>query len=117
MTAKDSQCDVCHGESKGSTYVGVAAVPAAPVSVAWCQNCLQVNAIPRFVAETWLFSEFFEGVENESDVVIPKKPPRRFPLAAWAGDFKIWLGPMIEYVPLRDCYKTLWAHEWQRRHA
>jgi hypothetical protein len=107
-------CDVCHGESKGAVYVGVAAVPAAPMSVAWCQNCLHVNAIPRHVAEYWLFAEF-DKQQYPDGPVMRKKPPRHFPLADWAGEFKIWLGPVAEYAKLKDCYKTLWKHEYERQ--
>jgi len=117
VTDKEAQCDVCHGESKDSKYVGVAAVPAAPVSVAWCQNCLRVNAVPRFVAETWLFSEFWEEHPDSDTRVntMPEKPPKSFPLAEWAGEFRIWLGPVPGYAPFKDCYKTLWEHEYQRQ--
>jgi len=116
VTDKDQQCDVCHSESPNGRYVGVAAVPAAPVSVAWCNNCLANNAVPRFVAETWLFSEFWleqEGSDKRINVM-PKKPPKKFPLAEWAGHFTIWLGPGPGYVPLEDCYKDLWEHEYAR---
>lgn len=46
-------CDVCLGES-GGTFVGVAAVPGAPVSIAWCSECLQ-----RDTAPSWVFDHDF----------------------------------------------------------
>jgi hypothetical protein len=112
MTAKEEICDVCHGESRDSRYVGVAAVPSAPVSVAWCRNCLYVGAIPRFVAEAWLLGDLV----GDGPLRIPKKPPRKFPLATWAGETMIWLGPVKEYVALKDCWKILWKHVYVQQH-
>jgi hypothetical protein len=41
-------CDVCNGES-GGEFVGVAAIPGAPISIAWCRTCLAQNAVPTFI--------------------------------------------------------------------
>jgi len=46
-------CDVCNGESGGS-FVGVASVPGAPVSIAWCSECLK-----RDTAPSWVFDHDF----------------------------------------------------------
>lgn len=53
MTDLDQKCDLCHGESGGS-YVGVACVPGAPVSIAWCSECLSRDCAP-----TWIFDHDF----------------------------------------------------------
>ena len=103
-------CDICKNES-GFPDVGVAAVPAAPVSLMWCEGCLRSNATPTFVAETWLFSEFY----YDDAPPMPEEPPAEFPLAPWAGDFNLWMGVERGYVPLRDTYKELWADEFERR--
>lgn len=50
MTAKDQRCDVCGSPD----YVGVASVPAFPVSLAWCKWCLAIGAMPLFTAEATL---------------------------------------------------------------
>src|SRR5262245_36252197 len=108
MTHTDSTCDVCRGESEGR-FVGVAAVPAAPVSVAWCDNCLNNNAVPRFVAESWLFS----GDEDWPDGMT-EAPPEQYPLAGWTRDMTIWLGKERGYVKLPEALKLLWADEYKR---
>jgi hypothetical protein len=41
------RCDVCGSPD----FVGVAAVPAFPVSLAWCKWCLSIGAMPLFTAE------------------------------------------------------------------
>lgn len=41
-------CEVCHGES-GGTFVGVASIPGAPMSIAWCTECLARESAPAFV--------------------------------------------------------------------
>jgi len=48
MTYADQTCDVCQGES-GGAFVGVASVPGAPVSIAWCRACLARDAAPSWV--------------------------------------------------------------------
>lgn len=40
------KCDTC--EERES--IGVAAIPGMPMSVAWCQECLQSGAIPWWAA-------------------------------------------------------------------
>jgi len=116
-------CDVCNDKSGGKD-VGVAAVPAAPVSVLWCDNCLRNNAVPLFVAETWLFSPFDQFAamltvdeELEADSVsveMPEQPPHEFPLANWAGVMTIWRDGR-GYVKLVDLWQELWAIEYKRR--
>lgn len=55
MTADIQTCDICNNES-GGTFVGVAAVPGAPVSVAWCSECLKRDCAPSFVFDhDWLY--------------------------------------------------------------
>lgn len=41
-------CEVCNGES-GGTFVGVASVPGAPLSIAWCSECLARDSAPDYV--------------------------------------------------------------------
>lgn len=53
MTDAPLTCDVCNGES-GGTFVGVASVPGAPVSIAWCNQCLTRNCAP-----SWIFDHDF----------------------------------------------------------
>src|SRR5262245_35013928 len=43
-------CGICNGES-GGNFIGVASVPGAPLSVAWCSECLSRNAAPSYVFE------------------------------------------------------------------
>ena len=98
-------CDVCNNKS-GGKYVGVAAVPMAPVSVMWCDNCLKNNAYPRFVVETWLFTEF--DPQDPERKEMPEEP-LEYPL----GDFgTIWLNET--YVPIKDAYPQLWREEYER---
>lgn len=105
-------CDICHDESGGHD-VGVAAVPAAPLSVMWCNNCLRNNAIPVYVLETWMFAEF-----DELELEMPKDPPEfrdpsKFPLTGWVGEMTIWREGC--YKKIKDVHQTLWAEEYERR--
>jgi hypothetical protein len=93
-------CDICNNESPDSKDVGVAAVPAAPVSVMWCQNCLCENAVPMFVAQTWLFSEF-----EQYNLTMPDEPPEST-LADWALEMTVWLDN--RYQKIRDALPELW---------
>lgn len=43
-------CDICGNESGGKD-VGVAAIPGAPVSIMWCDECLKRDCAPTFVFE------------------------------------------------------------------
>jgi hypothetical protein len=110
----DNACDVCMGQSPDSQYVGVAAVPAAPVSVAWCQNCLRNNAIPLFVVETWLFTEFDD--REGAPIPMPDERPD-FPMADWAGEMTIWRGKQNAYVKIKDAWPELWEEERARHTA
>lgn len=56
MTDADQKCEVCGGES-GGRPVGVAAVPGAPTSIAWCSECLARDCAPR-----WIFDHDFVHV-------------------------------------------------------
>jgi hypothetical protein len=58
MTAETLSCDVCNGES-GGTFVGVAAVPGAPCSIAWCSECIKRDSAP-----VWIFEHDFIYVAN-----------------------------------------------------
>jgi len=42
-------CEVCEGSS-GAELVGVAAVPGVPVSITWCRDCIDNNAVPAWIA-------------------------------------------------------------------
>lgn len=48
MTHTEATCDICRGESGGS-YVGVASIPGAPMSIAWCNKCIGMDAAPTFI--------------------------------------------------------------------
>src|SRR5262245_29720088 len=48
MTAGDGLCDICGYPPS----VGVASVPAFPVSLAWCPTCLMYGVIPMFCVES-----------------------------------------------------------------
>lgn len=98
-------CDICQGESGGKD-IGVAAVPAAPVSVMWCDKCLQANAVPRFVAETWLFAELEPPFPDDLEEKALKG------LAGWALDMNIWLDG--GYVSIRDALPKLIEAERNR---
>lgn len=102
-------CDVCNGES-GGTDVGVAAVPSAPVSVMWCTECLQQNAVPLFVVETWLFADF-----EQADVELPAEPPGRDVFAKWVMDMTVWRDG--RYVPFGEAVAPIWRDEQTRRAA
>lgn len=43
-------CGVCNGES-GGVFRGVACIPGAPMSIAWCSECLKRNVAPTFIFE------------------------------------------------------------------
>ena len=53
MTAVDMRCDLCGSPD----FVGVAAVPGFPISLAWCKHCLARGAMPLFTAEVTLCLE------------------------------------------------------------
>lgn len=53
MTELEIKCDVCHGES-GGDFVGVACIPGAPISIAWCSECLVHDCAP-----VWIFEHDF----------------------------------------------------------
>src|ERR1043166_5624887 len=107
-------CDICNNESGGKD-VGVAAVPGAPVSLMWCDSCLEHNATARFVVETWLFSEF------DGERKMPEHPSEyKFgnqPLAEWAASQTLWMGTDRGYVTVRELYPELWRDEYRRRLA
>jgi hypothetical protein len=50
MTALDDRCDICGF----GPMIGVASVPAFPVSLAWCRDCLAYGVIPLFCVEATL---------------------------------------------------------------
>lgn len=102
-------CGVC-GDESGGAYVGIAAVPGAPVSLGWCRNCLGNNAVPRFVAEAWLFGGF-----AQADEPIPGEAPNPEVFADWVRGFTIWLDG--QYVPFVDAVPRLWEEELRERAA
>lgn len=112
-------CDVCGGES-GEPYVGVAAVPGAPVSVAWCRGCLANHAVPRFVADTWLFLEFdpeYMVANGQAPIPLPDLDDFaelvRASMAEWALEQSVWIGG--GYKTIRDAIPELWQLEKERR--
>lgn len=105
MTTPGPACASCLDES-GGEYVGVAAVPGAPLSAGWCRRCLDENAVPRFVAETWLFIEFAANAQP-----IPDRPPSEDAFADWVKAFTVWIGG--RYVPFVEAVPILWA-EYER---
>lgn len=78
-------CDVCNGES-GGTFVGVASVPGAPVSIAWCEVCLRrQNVVPSWI------------LEHDWDYVAARDLSQ---LAEWAVERETWVDG--RYVSFRD---------------
>lgn len=63
MTAADDCCDICGYPP----MVGVAAVPAFPVSLAWCRLCLMYGVIPLFCVESTLCDYSGPVPEGESE--------------------------------------------------
>lgn len=55
----DDRCGVCNGESE-APFVGYAAVPGAPMTIGWCEKCLQLGCQPFFQVEYW-----FSDHEND----------------------------------------------------
>jgi len=111
MTAKDERCDICNNESPDAQYVGVASVPGAPVSIAWCQNCLQNNTVPSFVVETWLFTEWAFNDGTRTNIPMPVERPE-FPLADWAGEMTLWRNN--SYITIKEAWPDLWEEERAR---
>jgi|307.fasta_scaffold00350_5 hypothetical protein len=99
-------CDICQNKSPDSRDVGVAAVPAAPVSIMWCQNCLQNNAVPLFVVETWLFAEF-----EQHEIEMPSDPPTDM-IADWVLEMTVWRDD--KYVKIKDDLPRIWNEEREK---
>ena len=59
----DDVCGVCNGESE-TEFVGYAAVPFAPMTIGWCQKCLELGAQPFFQVEALLADH-----ENDMDLL------------------------------------------------
>lgn len=47
MTMLDGKCECCLQEKE---LVGVASLPAMPMSIAWCKDCLAADVIPFWAA-------------------------------------------------------------------
>ena len=96
MTATDRTCDVC-GNASGGTFVGVAAVPGAPLSIAWCDQCLARDAVPPYV-----FDHDFVFVAN-GDLRA---------LHDWARDRVTWVDG--RYVPFDEYVQRFTPEDVQR---
>lgn len=95
-------CDVCHGES-GGTFVGVASVPGAPVSIAWCSECLQRDSAP-----SWVFDHDFVyvaggDVENLVDWARSR--------VTWADGGYIGFDEYVKRITPEDVAKQLAEYE------
>jgi hypothetical protein len=93
MTANVLTCDVCNNES-GGAFVGVAAVPGAPMSIAWCSECLSRNSAPAFIFEY----DFVYVANGDVDA-----------LNDWARSRVTWADG--RYIPFEEYVKRL-TPEW-----
>lgn len=84
-----SQCQVCDDQS-GGVFVGVASLPGVAMSVGWCRNCLDSNAVPPWVAQHWL--EDAGGGDIDA-------------LADWVFEMTVWHGG--RYQPVREFITTV----------
>lgn len=85
---KESKCEVCEQNNS----VGVAAVPGAPVSVAWCKTCLEEGAYgPIWVAKSTILT--IGGLENAED---------------WFKESLVFIDG--KYVPIKEALK---AYDWK----
>lgn len=109
-------CGVCYDES-GEPYVGVAAVPGAPLSIGWCRGCLRNHAVPSYVVESWLFLEFdadYMCANGQEPLPMPEEAPP-CPLAEWAQEQTVWLDG--EYQKIGEAFPELWKRERERQMA
>jgi hypothetical protein len=63
-------CECCNDES-GGTDVGVACIPCGPMSIMWCNNCLQHKpiVIPSFAVEYLYIFVAGGNLDNLADEV------------------------------------------------
>lgn len=47
MTMGNGKCECCNEEKE---LIGVASIPFIPMSIAWCQDCINANVIPYWAA-------------------------------------------------------------------
>jgi hypothetical protein len=69
-----SICEVCGGQS-GGRHIGVACIPGAPMSIAWCDECLHRDTAPAFIFEFDFIHVAGGNLAN---------------LAEWARDRETW---------------------------
>jgi hypothetical protein len=92
----ENNCDVCQGES-GGEYVGVASIPGAPMSIAWCNKCLAIDAVPWFILKHDFIYVAAGHLEN---------------LAEWALARCTWVDG--HYVPFTEYVKRFTPEEVER---
>jgi hypothetical protein len=59
----DGKCECCNRQKE---LVGVASIPALPMSIAWCKECLDNSAIPLFAADY-----LFQDVRGDLNQIVP----------------------------------------------
>lgn len=91
MTAVDMRCDICGSPD----FVGVAAVPGFPVSLAWCKHCLERGAMPLFTAEVTL-ALTDQTLKETKDIV---------GLEAMYAEAAEWFLESYFYIPADDVLK------------
>jgi hypothetical protein len=99
MTADALLCDICRNES-GGTFVGVASVPGAPVSIAWCSECLKRNTAPAFVFDHDFLYVADGNVEN---------------LVEWARTRETWADG--RYISFDEYVKRFTPEDVAKAHA
>lgn len=88
----DLVCEVCQGAT-GAPVLGVASVPGAPVSIAWCQACVTAGAVPSWIFDhDWIFV-----ADGHLEA-----------LAEWARERVTWADG--RYMPFEE-YVTRWTPE------
>jgi hypothetical protein len=75
----ENNCDVCQGES-GGEYVGVASIPGAPMSIAWCNKCLAIDAVPWFILKHDFIYVAAGHLENLAEWALDALHVGRWPL-------------------------------------
>jgi hypothetical protein len=68
MTGLDMRCDICESPD----FVGVAAVPGFPVSLAWCKHCLARGVTPLFCVEVTICDDSEDGVPLSIEQTVEK---------------------------------------------
>jgi hypothetical protein len=99
------RCDLCGSPD----YVGVACVPAFPVSLAWCKHCLAHGAMPLFCAEATLCLDSLDLRQTKEMIGLDQMLSI---CADWFLDAEFWIPPDVgegpgRYVQLRTYLASL----------